>query len=125
MKQFLILTGLILSLAGCAERVALEAPETPRVAGSFPQIMRFTAHPLIIHRGETVVLHWDTKNAAGVTLEQAVDPKADIRAAFESLGTFPSSGTLEVHPKDSTTYVVTCGNEFIGCSSASVHVIVK
>jgi len=125
LKQLLILTGLILSLAGCAERVALEAPETPRVAGSFPQIMRFTAHPLIIHRGETVVLHWDTKNAAGVTLEQAVDPKADIRAAFESLGTFPSSGTLEVHPKDSTTYVVTCGNELIGCSSASVHVIVK
>lgn len=87
--------------------------------------MRFTAHPLIIHRGEAVLLHWDAKNAAGVTLEQAVDPKADIRAEFESLGTFPSSGTLEVHPKDSTTYVVSCGNELIGCSSASVYIIVK
>jgi len=54
-----------------------------------------------------------------------VDPKADIRAEFESLGTFPSSGTLEVHPTESTTYVLTCGNEIIGCSSASVHIIVK
>ena len=125
MKQVLILTGLILSLAGCAERIPLDTPETPRVAGSFPQIMRFTAHPTIIHRGEAVVLHWDAKNAAGVTLEQAVDPKADIRAKFESLGTFPGSGTLEVRPNESTTYVVICGNEIIGCSSASVHVIVK
>jgi len=125
LRQLLILTGLILSLAGCAERIPLDTPETPRVAGSFPQIMRFTAHPTIIHRGEAVVLHWDAKNAAGVTLEQAVDPKADIRAKFESLGTFPGSGTLEVRPNESTTYVVSCGNEIIGCSSASVHVIVK
>ena len=125
MKQLLILTGLILALAGCAERIPLETPETPRVAGSFPQIMRFTAHPTIVHPGETVLLHWDAKNAAGVTLEQAMDPRADIRAAFESLGTFPSSGTLEVRPKAGTTYVVTCGNELIGCSSASVHIIVK
>lgn len=122
MKQLLTLTGLILSLVGCAERIPLE---TPRPPGSYPQIMRFTAHPMIIHPGETALLHWDAKNAAKVTLEQAVDPKADIRAEFESLGTFPSSGTLEVHPTESTTYVLTCGNEIIGCSSASVHIIVK
>ena len=122
MKQLLILTGLILSLAGCAGSIHLDTSRTPE---SYPQIMRFTAHPMIIHRGEAVALHWDAKNSAGITLEQALDPKADIRAKFESLGTFPSTGTLEVHPKDSTTYVLSCGNEIIGCSAASVHIIVK
>lgn len=80
---------------------------------------------MIIHRGQSVVLLWEARNTSEVTLEQAVDPNADIRAEFKSLGTFPASGTLEVHPQESTTYVVSCGSEIIGCSSASVHIIVK
>ena len=127
MKQLLALMGLMLGLVACAERIPVETPgvETPRVPGNYPQIGRLTAHPKIIHRGETVLLHWDARNTAEVTLEAAIDPQADIRAEFESLGTFPASGTLEVRPTGSTTYIVSCGNEIIGCSSASVHVIVK
>lgn len=83
------------------------------------------ANPRIIHRGEKVVLHWDTANAGLVTIEQAIDPEADVRAEFQSIGTFPASGTLELYPRQSTTYIVSCGNEVIGCSSAGVHVVVK
>lgn len=122
MKLLLALSGLVLILAGCAERIPLE---TPRLPGNYPQIARLTAHPMTVHPGQTVLLHWDARNTAKVTLEQAVDPKADIRAEFESLGTFPASGSLQVRPKETTTYVLTCGNEIIGCSSASVQVVVK
>jgi hypothetical protein len=127
LKQFLILTGLILSLSGCAERFPVETPrvETPPVPGNYPQIIHLAAHPMIIHRGQSATLRWETRNTTEVTLEQAADPNADIRAEFKSLGTFPASGTLEVRPNESTTYVVSCGNDLIGCSSASVHIIVK
>lgn len=123
MKIFLALTGLLLSFVGCAPRVPLEVPEAPR--GNFPQILRFVASSQIVHPGEKVVLQWDARGAETVILEKAMDPKADIRAAFESLGTFPAHGTLDVTPTSSTTYIVSCGNEIIGCSSASVHIIVK
>ena len=116
------LCGLILILAGCTQKFAWEAPRPP---GHYPQIARFTAHPMMVHSGETVLLHWDARNTAKITLEQAIDPKADIRAEFESLGTFPASGSLKVRPKKTTTYIVTCGDEIIGCSSASVQVLVK
>jgi len=122
LKQLLTLTGLVLSLAACTDRISLETPPIP---GNYPQILRLTAHPMIIHRGESAVLHWDARNTGKVTLEQALDPKADIRAEFESLGTFAASDSLEVRPLGSTTYIVSCGNEIIGCSSASVHIIVK
>ena len=80
---------------------------------------------MIVHRGQSVTLRWEARNTSQVMLEQAVDPNADIRAQFTPLGTFPASGTLEVRPNDSITYVVSCGNELIGCSSASVHILVK
>ena len=125
MKALLALTGIILGAVGCAQRAEMVLPEPPRPLGSYPQILRFVAHPSIIHRGERVILQWNARNAEKVLIEQAVDPNADIRANFESLGTFPASGTLELYPKHTTSYVLTCGNEIIGCSTASAHVIVK
>ena len=125
MKALLALTGIILGTVGCANRAGMVPLEPPRPPGNYPQILRFVAHPSVIHRGEKVILQWNARNAEQVLIEQAVDPNADIRANFESLGTFPASGTLEVHPKRSTSYVLTCGNEIIGCSTASAHVIVK
>ena len=122
MKLPFAFAALILILTGCAERTPLEPHRPP---GNYPQIGRLTAHPMTVHPGEAVLLHWDARNTPKVTLDQAIDPRAGIRAEFESLGTFPASGSLRVQPKKSTTYVVSCGNEIIGCSSASVHVVVQ
>jgi len=121
-KPLLAFVGLALSMLGCAGRVPMEEPAPP---GNYPRITRMVAHPTVIHRGEKVTLHWDTANAGLVSIEQAVDPEADIRAEFQTIGTFPANGTLELYPQQSTTYIVSCGNETIGCSSAGVHVIVK
>lgn len=122
MKPLLALVSLAVGMPGCAERVPLE---TPRPPGNYPRITRMVAHPMVIHRGEKIILHWDTANAGNVTIEQAIDPESDIRAEFQAIGTFPASGTLELYPRQSTTYIVSCGNEVIGCSSAGVHVTVK
>ena len=123
MKTMLALASLLLSMAACRERVPLETPLLPRA--DFRQILRFTASPQIAHRGERVLLHWDARNVPVVLLEEAPDPGADIRADFQSLGTFPASGSLEVFPKDNMTYVLSCGNELIGCSTAAIRVVVK
>jgi len=81
--------------------------------------------PETIDSGEKAVLQWDARNVSEVLLEEALDPHAEIPAEFNSLGKFPASGTLEVRPKASTIFVVSCGDEKIGCASASVHVTVK
>lgn len=122
MKPLLALVGISLSMLGCAGRISLEEPPPP---GNYPRITRMVVNPTVIHRGEKIILHWDTANTGLVTIEQAVDPEADIPADFQSVGTFPPNGTLELYPRESTTYVVTCGNAVIGCSSAGVHVVVK
>jgi hypothetical protein len=123
LKSLLALTSLAVGLVGCIERVPLEnhVPLPP----NFPKITRFVASPRIIHRGEKVLLQWNVRNVSEVSLERAIDPRADIRAEFDSLGTFPANGNFEVHPSESTTYIISCGNKRIGCSEASVHVIVK
>lgn len=115
---------LLLLTSGCAARIATQV-EIPRRNLGSPEVMRFVVHPRVVHPGQAAMLHWDARNASEVLLEEAADPHADIKAEFRSLGTFPASGTLEVRPQVTTIYMVSCGDETIGCSSASVRVIVR
>jgi hypothetical protein len=71
----------------------------------------------VVHQGEKVVLRWSAPNGQQVTLEQAIDPMEDIRVKFDLIGTFPATGTMDVYPQKSVTYVVSCGNKLIGRSS--------
>lgn len=123
MKPIIALAALLLGTIGCSIRIPLENPPEPR--SDFPGVIRFVASPEIIHSGEKSVLQWDARNVPEVWLEKAQDPHAETPAEFNSLGKFPASGTLEVQPKASTTFVVSCGDDKIGCASASVHVTVK
>ena len=118
----LVLFTTVLGLAGCGQRVPLE---TPRPPANYPQLLTLTADRRTVHPGEVVLLRWQSRDASSVTIEQAIDPHAHARANFQSLGSHPASGTLEVRPKHSTTYVVSCGDERIGCSSASIYIVVK
>jgi hypothetical protein len=88
-------------------------------------VVRFVVHPAVIQKGQAALLHWDARNASDVLLEEAVDPHASRPASFRAVGRFPASGTLEVRPVRSMIYVVSCGDERIGCSSASVRVKVR
>jgi hypothetical protein len=118
LRSAIALVGLLLWPAGSASKTVPESPKSP-------QIIQFVVEPRVIHSGETAVLRWSAQNASEVLLEEAVDPNARVRAFFHTIGKFPPDGTLEVRPAVSTTYVVSCGDERIGCSSASVHVKVK
>ncbi len=118
MRSAIALAPLLLWAAGSASKTIPESPKSPQI------IIFVVDHP-VIHSGETAVLRWSAQNASEVLLEEAVDPHAHIRAVFHTIGKFPPDGTLEVRPAVSTTYVVSCGDERSGCSSASVHVKVK
>jgi hypothetical protein len=113
---------LILS-AGCTIRIPLPTPSNPNAQS--PKMIRFFAEPQVIAKGEAATLHWEALNATEVLLEKAADPHAPRRANFEVVGRFAAKGALEVRPEVSTVYVVSCGDEVIGCSSASVRVKVK
>jgi hypothetical protein len=114
---------LLISSAGCTTRIPLPTPRNP--SAQSPEVIRFFAEPQVIAKGETATLHWEALNATEVMLEKAVDPHAPRRANFDLVGRFAAKGTLEVRPEVSTIYVVSCGDEVIGCSSASVRVKVK
>jgi hypothetical protein len=82
----------------------------------------FDVQPRVIAPGETAVLRWSIKGATKVVIEEVPDSKRDLR----KLGTFGSTGSIEVHPKEGTTYVVSCeGSATYFCASISVRVRVK
>lgn len=92
--------------------------------GQKSQDFLFEVQPREIVEGEAALLRWSIKGATKVVIEEApVSGNRDLR----KLGTFEgSSGTLEVRPRENTTYVVTCeGSTTYSCASATVRVRVK
>ncbi|MGD0438495.1 MAG: hypothetical protein ABSB86_18705 [Bryobacteraceae bacterium] len=124
MKSFIGVLALLFGAIGCLTRLPLETPRP--LSPSSPRILRFIARPQVIHAGEKVTLTWNAGHAEEVLLEEAKEASGGQPAEFlHSVGKFPASGSLEVWPKVSTTYVVSCGDETIGCASASATVVVK
>jgi hypothetical protein len=78
----------------------------------------FGVQPSIIRPGETAVLWWNIQGATTVIIEEAgVDGK------LSENGKFGASGTLQVRPKEDSTYVASCeGDTTFLCASASVLV---
>ena len=118
---------LLMGATGCVKQLPVEAPIDK--SWTSPQVVRFTAQPQVIHRGETAVLSWNVRNVSQVSLEESLEP--DGRAPdqlLHSIGDFPASGTVSVSPKRTATYVMSCGPQTesgLGCVSASVNVVVK
>ncbi len=82
----------------------------------------FEVQPRTVAPGETAVLHWSIKGAASVLIEESSESNRELRA----LGRFGGSGTLQVHPREDTTYVITCeGSTTHTCASTSVRVRIK
>ncbi|HVW07177.1 MAG TPA: hypothetical protein VHC90_01265 [Bryobacteraceae bacterium] len=121
----------IMKLAICGLLLLLWAPTAAEIsaAGAEKEIPRskdlvFEARPREIAPGETAVLRWMIKGATRVVIQESRDSRAgDLR----EIGRFEgASGTLEVKPKESTTYVALCeGATRYACGSTSVRVRVK
>jgi hypothetical protein len=118
---------MLISSTACVKRFPVESPVEQN--STSPQVLRFSAQPHVIHRGETAVLSWNVRNAPSVELEEALEPDGSLSDRFlHLLGRYPSNGTVTVSPGTSATYVLSCGSEAASgsvCVSASVSVLVK
>ncbi|MEP6961477.1 MAG: OmpA family protein [Acidobacteriota bacterium] len=84
----------------------------PELGTRTPQITSFTAEPARVERGQTVTLRWATTNATDVSLDQGLGPVA-------------STGTRQVSPVATTTYVLLARNGAnTDTRSATVEVVV-
>ncbi|MEO8099015.1 MAG: OmpA family protein [Acidobacteriota bacterium] len=116
MKRLGLSIGLALMIVGavaCKKKTPPIAPPGP-VAGGIagdpgptgpapilgdrnPQITSFTAEPARVERGQSVTLRWATTNATEVSLDQG-------------LGVVAATGTRQVSPTGTTTYVLLARN---------------
>ena len=82
----------------------------------------FDVQPRVIAHGQTAVLRWSIKGATKVLIEECSSASRRLR----TVGTFGGSGSIQVQPKEDTTYVVTCeGSTTYSCASVSVRVRVN
>ncbi len=93
MKTFALLATLatVLSLAGCAKKVAKVTPPPPPAPAPAPTAT-LAANPTVIQPGQPSVLTWQTSNANEITIA--------------GLGTLSPSGSRSITPSDSTTYTL-------------------
>ena len=110
------LLGLVL-LGTSIQGQAIQKPATKK-----SDDFLFEVQPRRVVAGEVATLRWSIKGATKVVLEET----SDSRRGLHKIGTFGGSGSLQVHPKEDTTYVVTCeGSTTYSCASVTVHVRVE
>jgi len=78
----------------------------------------FEVQPRVIAPGETALLRWSIKGTTKVVIEEASKSKSQLH----EIGTFSGSGSLQVRPKEDTTYVISCESSTTSCASVSVRV---
>ena len=83
-----------------------------------PDDFLFDVQPRVIAPGETALLRWSIKGATKVVIEEASTSKSQLH----EIGTFSGSGSLQVRPKEDTTYVISCESSTTSCASVSVRV---
>src|ERR1035438_6582187 len=93
-KTFALLAALagVLSLAGCAKKVAKVTPPPPPAPAPAAPTATLAANPSVIQQGQGAVLTWQTSNANEITIA--------------GLGTLAPSGSRSVTPSESTTYTL-------------------
>ena len=93
-KAFALLVALagVLSLAGCAKKVAKVTPPPPPAPAPTAPTATLVANPSVIQQGQPSVLTWQTGDASEITIA--------------GLGTLPPSGSRSITPSESTTYTL-------------------
>jgi peptidoglycan-associated lipoprotein len=89
--SFVATLAVVLSLAGCAKKVAKVQPPPPPAPAPAPTAT-LAANPSAVQAGQSSTLTWQTSNANEITIA--------------GLGTLPASGSRSVTPGSSTTYTL-------------------
>jgi hypothetical protein len=108
-KMFLCVLSLFLVLLifGCKEQLPT-TPDAPELVP--PTIEYFYASPTAITLGKASTLAWGTTNATTVFINMVT-------------GNLPATGTLDVYPEETTTYVLAAKNDAgIKMSSCTVEI---
>lgn len=105
----LVISVVLLSLAGCAKKpVVAKTPPPPQPAPS--PTATLSASPDAVERGQSAKLNWSTANANEISIT--------------GLGTVSASGSVSINPQSSTTYVLTAKGPG-GSKEASARVTVN
>ena len=112
------LLGLLLLGAVSRDTAHGMQKQSPQEADDF----LFDIQPRVIAAGEAALLRWSIKGATKVTLEEATESSRELR----TLGSYGGSGSLQVRPKENTSYIISCeGSTQHVCASVSIRVQVK
>lgn len=105
--------GAVIALGGCHKKIAPAPPspaaEAPPPAPAAP-VVSLTAEPATVEKGQSVTLSWTSSNATQLDLEPQV-------------GGVQATGSTNVTPGESTTYVLTAKGPG-GTETASARVTV-
>lgn len=105
--------GVLIVMAGCHKKAA-PAPTPPAPEATAPPpaapVVSLTAEPATVEKGQSVTLSWTSSNATQLDLEPQV-------------GTVQATGSSNVTPDESTTYVLTAKGPG-GTETASARVTV-
>ncbi len=118
-KWYVLLALLLLGMPGRGQQSVqvIQKPDAKK-ADQF----LFDVQPRTITAGQAATLRWSINGATKVMLEEASGSGRELR----KIGTFGGSGSLQMHPKEDTTYVITCeGSTTFSCASVTVRVRVK
>ncbi|HLY63563.1 MAG TPA: peptidoglycan-associated lipoprotein Pal [Terriglobia bacterium] len=105
--------GTLIVVAGCHKKAApAPPPAAPEAAAPTPgaPVVSLTAEPATVEKGQSVTLSWTSTNATQLDLEPQV-------------GTVQATGSTNVTPDESTTYVLTAKGPG-GTETASARVTV-
>lgn len=91
---YFLCLSLLLSIPACKKKLPT-SPDIPTEV--LPTITSFTASPTSITFGESSILSWSTKNATSISINQGV-------------GNVSATGTVEVSPEETTTFILTATN---------------
>ena len=116
---------LAVTIVACRREFKSHIPTPPEGLG--PGIVSFTATPKNVSAGEPVTLSWIVRGGNSIVLEEAVDAAIGTDAGrLQEVAKFTESGSLEVRPRQSMVYVLSCGeSNSSACMSLSVNVTVS
>lgn len=109
-----LVLALMLAGTGCKKKIVAAAAPPPAPIAKAPDaplakpVISFTGDPLTIVRGDAVTLRWNVQNSDAVTIEPGV-------------GAVAASGSRQVYPTTSVTYVLRASGPG-GSDSARVSV---
>jgi hypothetical protein len=80
------------------------------------------AQPAEIRRGRPVLLSWFNPHTTEVLVEEASGITG--RGTLRTIGRYPSQGSIEVRPAETTMYVISCAGPSSKCAE-SICVMVR